>query len=81
MIFSILMGMENNIVAKPQAENLIKAITKHRPTFAPMVPTMFKNIFRHPDIAKADMISIRAYFSGRAPIPVEIIKEFEARTG
>ncbi|MBN1907099.1 MAG: long-chain fatty acid--CoA ligase [Deltaproteobacteria bacterium] len=80
MNFSILMGWENVIVAKPQAENLIKAITKQRPTFAPMVPTMFINILSHPDIAKADMSSIRACFSGSAPMPVEAIKEFEAKT-
>ncbi len=81
MNFSILMGWENVIVAKPQAENLIKAITKQRPTFAPMVPTMFINILRHPDIEKADMTSIRACFSGSAPMPVEAIKEFETKTG
>jgi long-chain acyl-CoA synthetase len=81
MNFSILMGWENLIVAKPQAENLIKTITKYRPTFAPMVPTMFINILKHPDIEKADMTSIMACFSGSAPMPVEVIKEFEAKTG
>ncbi len=81
MNFSILMGWENVIVAKPQAENLIKAITNQKPTFAPMVPTMFINILRHPDIEKADMTSIRACFSGSAPMPVEVIKKFEDKTG
>lgn len=81
MNFSILMGWENLIVAKPHAENLIKAITKYRPTFAPMVPTMFINILKHPDIAMAEMTSIRACFSGSAPMPVEAIRKFEAKTG
>ena len=81
MNFSILMGWENVIVAKPQADNLIKAITGHRPTFAPLVPTMYINILKHPGVEKADMTSIRACFSGSAPMPVEVIKEFEAKTG
>ena len=81
MNFSIIMGWENVIVAKPKADNLINAISCHRPTFAPMVPTMYINILKHPGVENADMTSIRACFSGSAPMPVEVIKEFEAKTG
>ena len=81
MNFSILMGWENVIVAKPQAGNLINAITSHRPTFAPLVPTMYINILKHPGVGNADMTSIRACFSGGSPMPVEVIKNFEAKTG
>jgi long-chain acyl-CoA synthetase len=81
MNFSILMGWENVIVARPQAGNLVRAITEHRPTFAPLVPTMYINILKHPGIEKADMTSIRACFSGSAPMPVEVIREFEGKTG
>jgi long-chain acyl-CoA synthetase len=81
MNFSILMGWENIIVIRPQAETLIKAISNHRPTFAPLVPTMFIHILKSPEIDKADMTSIRACFSGSAPLPVEVIKDFEAKTG
>lgn len=81
MNLSVLMGWENIIVPRPQAENLIEAISLYRPTFAPMVPTMFINILKHPKIRDADMTSIRACFSGSAPLPVEVIKEFEAKTG
>lgn len=81
MNFSILMGWENVIVAKPQASNLIKAISSYRPTFAPLVPTMYINILNDPGVEKADMTSIKACFSGSAPMPVEVIKEFEEKTG
>ncbi len=81
MNLSIYMGWENILVPKPQADSLIKAINDHRPTFAPMVPTMYINILKHPDLAKADITSIKGCFSGSAPIPVEVIKEFEAKTG
>jgi long-chain acyl-CoA synthetase len=81
MNFSILMGWENVIVAKPKAEALIKAINNHKPTFAPLVPTMFINILESPEVNKANMTSIRACFSGGAPCPVEVIREFEKKTG
>jgi long-chain acyl-CoA synthetase len=79
MNFSILMGWENVIVAKPKAEALIKAINNHKPTFAPLVPTMFINILESPEVNKANMTSIRACFSGGAPCPVEVIREFEKK--
>jgi long-chain acyl-CoA synthetase len=81
MNFSILMGWENVIVPKPQAEELIEAISNYKPTFAPMVPTMYINILNSPKIDKQDISSIKGCFSGSAPLPVEVIKEFEARTG
>ena len=80
MNFSILMGWENVILVKPQAGNLIKAITNYKPTFAPLVPAMYINILKHPDVEKADMTSVRACFSGSAPMPVEVLKEFEKKT-
>jgi long-chain acyl-CoA synthetase len=67
MNFSILMSWENVIVGKPKAEALIKAINNHKPTFAPLVPTMFINILESPEVNKADMTSIRACFSAALP--------------
>lgn len=81
MNFSILMGWENILVPKPQTESLIKAINDYKPTFAPMVPTMYINILKSPKIDNADITSIRGCFSGSAPLPVEVIKKFEAKTG
>ena len=41
---------------------------------------MYINILKHPDVETADMTSARACFSGSAPMPVEVIKEFEEKT-
>ena len=46
-----------------------------------MVPTMYIGILQDPGIDKVDMTSIAGCFSGSAPLPVEVIKEFESRTG
>ncbi|MCP4746275.1 MAG: long-chain fatty acid--CoA ligase [Desulfobacteraceae bacterium] len=81
MNLAIYLGWNNILVPKPQPPQLLKAITKHKVTFAPLVPTMYIGILQHPDIDKTDLSSITGCFSGSAPLPVEVIKKFEAHTG
>jgi long-chain acyl-CoA synthetase len=81
MNFSIYMGWGDILIPKPQPEQLLEAIGKFRPTFAPLVPTMYIGMLNHPNIDKTDMTSIKGCFSGSAPLPVEIIKDFEKKTG
>jgi long-chain acyl-CoA synthetase len=81
MNFAIYMGWGNVLVPKPQPQPLLEAIRKFKPTFAPLVPTMFIGILNHPDIKKTDMTCLKGCFSGSAPLPVEVIREFEEMTG
>ena len=81
MNLSVYMGWADVLVPRPQPEPLLEAIRKFRPTFAPLVPTMYIGMLNHPDIKKTDMSSIKGAFSGSAPLPVEVIHEFERVTG
>jgi long-chain acyl-CoA synthetase len=81
MNLSIYMGWGDVLVPKPQPKPLLETIGKYKPTFAPMVPTMYIGMLNHPQIRKIDMTSIKGCFSGSAPLPVEVIKEFEKKTG
>ncbi len=81
MNFAIHMGWGDVLVPKPQPEPLLEAIRKFKPTFAPLVPTMYIGILNHPDIDKTDLTSIKGCFSGSAPLPVDVIREFEKKTG
>lgn len=81
MNLSVHMGWEDVLVPRPQPEPLLEAIGKFKPTFAPLVPTMYIGMLNHPDIKKTDMSSIKGAFSGSAPLPVEVIHEFERVTG
>jgi len=81
MNFSIYMGWVDILVPKPQADPLLQTITKFKPTFAPLVPTMYIGLLNHPDIDRADFSSIKGSFSGSAPLPLEIIKTYEKKTG
>ncbi len=81
MNLSIYMGWTDILIPKPQPEQLLEAIAKFRPTFAPLVPTMYIGLLNHPDIQKTDIRSIKGCFSGSAPLPVEVIRDFENKTG
>ncbi|OQY60559.1 MAG: long-chain fatty acid--CoA ligase [Desulfobacteraceae bacterium 4572_88] len=81
MNFSIYGGWGNILIPKPQPEQLLEAIRKFNPTFAPLVPTMYIGMLNHPDIRTSNLTSIKGCFSGSAPLPVEVIKEFEEKSG
>jgi len=81
MNLSIYCAWAQVLVPRPQPEPLLEAIQKFRPTFTPLVPTMYIGILAHPNLKKTDMTCIKGAFSGSAPLPVEVIKEFEGLTG
>jgi long-chain acyl-CoA synthetase len=81
MNFSVYMAWVQILVPKPQPEPLLEAIRHFNPTFVPLVPTMYIGLLRHPDLKKTDMSCIKGAFSGSAPLPVEVIHEFEKITG
>ena len=81
MNFAMYMGWGDILVPRPQPEPLLETIHKFKPTFAPLVPTMYIGMLNHPNIDKTDMTSIKGCFSGSAPLPLEVIKGFEEKTG
>jgi len=81
MNFAVYMGWGDILIPKPQPEPLLEAIGKFKPTFAPLVPTMYIGMLNHKDIDKTPMKSLKGCFSGSAPLPVEVIRGFEQRTG
>jgi long-chain acyl-CoA synthetase len=81
MNFAICRAWGNLLIPKPQPEPLLEAIGKFKPTFAPLVPTMFIGLLNHPNIGKTDMTCLKGCFSGSAPLPVEVLRKFEEVTG
>jgi long-chain acyl-CoA synthetase len=77
MNMAVYFGWGVILIPKPQPPQLIEAVKKTKPTFAALVPTMYIGMLQHPD---TDLSSIDNMFSGSAPLPVEVIKEFEKRT-
>jgi len=63
--------------------DLLATIRRERPSLMCGVPTLFTAILGHPDVAagNADFSSIKACFSGAAPLMAETKKRFETITG
>jgi long-chain acyl-CoA synthetase len=65
----------------PPFTEVLKVVQKHKATIMPAVPTIFVAFTNHPDIDKYDLTSLMGCFSGGAPLPPEVCKQFEAKTG
>lgn len=65
----------------PPFTEVLKGVQKYRATIMPAVPTIFVAFTNHPDIDKYDLTSLMGCFSGGAPLPPEVCKQFEAKTG
>jgi long-chain acyl-CoA synthetase len=60
---------------------LVDAIRTEHPTFFLGVPALYVAVNSYPGVDQIDMTSIKMCFSGGAPLPVDVIESFEARTG
>ena len=78
---SKLICIANPREGNPPFTGVLKAVQKYKPTFMPAVPTIFVAFTNHRDIAKYDLTSLICCFSGGAPLPPEVCKQFEAATG
>ncbi len=65
----------------PPFTEVLKAVQKYKPTFMPAVPTIFVAFTNHAHIDDYDLSSLMGCFSGGAPLPPEVCKRFEEKTG
>lgn len=68
------------MLPKFELNDAMKLIRKKRATLMPGVPTMYRAMLNHPD-AKGGLSSLKACFSGGAPLPIELKRAFEAESG
>ncbi len=69
------------LIPKYDVEALLAAIRDFRPTYFPAVPTIYVSILTHPQAREYGIDKVRAFNSGSAPLPVEVIDQFERMTG
>jgi len=75
------MGWTDVLIPRPEPEALLEAVHKYKVNFFPAVPTMYVGVLNHPKASQYNLTSIQGCFSGAAPLPVEVIKAFESKTG
>jgi long-chain acyl-CoA synthetase len=74
-------GAQQVLIPKYDVEALLAAIRDYRPTYFPAVPTIYISLLNHPRAKEYGIDRIRTFNSGSAPLPVEVIEQFERMTG
>jgi long-chain acyl-CoA synthetase len=71
------------IVLLPRFEvtEVMSAVEKEKVTFFPGVPTMYVAINNHPKVARFELKTVRVAFSGGAPLPAAVRRQFNELTG
>jgi len=65
----------------PPFTEVLKIVQKHKPTVMPAVPTIFVAFTNHALLDQFDLTSLIGCFSGGAPLPPQVCKQFEEKTG
>lgn len=81
MNLSIFIGAKSILLPKFEIREVLQTIKETKPTSFPGVPTMYIALINHPDVEAYGLDSIRTCNSGSAPMPVELLKKFQEKTG
>ncbi|WP_275118489.1 long-chain-fatty-acid--CoA ligase [Alkalihalobacterium chitinilyticum] len=81
MNLAIYTAATNILFPRFDLQEVLETIKKEKPTTFPGVPTMYVAITNHPNAQDYGIDSIRICNSGSAPMPIELMKDFEAKTG
>lgn len=75
------LAMEIFPLPRFELKDTLKMIHKHKITFFPAVPAIYNAINHYKSINSYDLSSVQACISGGAPLPEEVKKGFEDKTG
>ncbi|MBX5476216.1 MAG: long-chain fatty acid--CoA ligase [Clostridia bacterium] len=81
MNYAVHTGATMLLVPRFDPQAVLELIRTCRPTSFPGVPTMYVAINSLPGVTPEDLSSLRVCNSGGAAMPVEVMREFERRTG
>jgi long-chain acyl-CoA synthetase len=81
MMAGTWLGAQQVLIPKYDVEALLNAIRDYRPTYFPAVPTIYISLLNHPKAQEYGIDKVRVFNCGSAPLPVEVIGQFERRTG
>ena len=75
------LGAKQILIPKYDVDALLNAVRDHSPTYFPAVPTIYISLLNHPKAQESGLDRIRAFNSGSAPLPLEVLEQFEQLTG
>jgi long-chain acyl-CoA synthetase len=80
-VFGMWCGAMQILIPKFDVNLLLEAIRRYEPTYFPGVPTLFISLLNHPSASSARLDRIRRFNSGSAPLPIEVLEQFEQMSG
>lgn len=84
-VAGLLLSMWNGtmciLIPKYDVNEVIAAFQQYEPTFFPGVPTLFISLLNHPEARSCGLHKVKNFSSGAAPLPVEVIDQFEQMSG
>ncbi len=81
LISGVWHGVRQVLIPKYDVEALLVAIRDYTPTYFPAVPTIYISLLNHPRAKEYRLDRVRAFNSGSAPLPIEVLEKFELMTG
>lgn len=81
MNLSVYIAGDSIMLPRFEIEEVLETIKREQPTTFPGVPTMYVALTNHPKAEEYGMGSIQVCNSGSAPMPVELLREFERKSG
>jgi long-chain acyl-CoA synthetase len=80
-LFGVWCGAMQILIPKYDVNQLLDAIKRYQPTYFPGVPTLFISLLNHAEARRCGLDRVRRFNSGSAPLPVEVIEQFEQLSG
>jgi len=81
MVEGVWRGVQQILIPKYDVELVLGAIRDYEPTYFPAVPTIYISLLNHPKAREYGIDRVRHFNSGSAPLPLEVIDQFERITG
>ena len=81
MNLAILNGWTQILIPRPEPQAVLDMMIKHKPTLIPAVPTIYSGLLALPELKKCDLSFVKGFFSGAAPLPLEVINGLKEATG
>ncbi|WAH41015.1 long-chain fatty acid--CoA ligase [Alicyclobacillus fastidiosus] len=81
MNLTLYMGSTLILLPRFQPAEVLATIERERATTFPGVPTMYVALTHHQDISPEKLASLNTCNSGGAPMPLELMNQFEQKTG
>lgn len=81
LFFATWLGVQQVMIPKYDVDAVLVAIRHYQPAYFPAVPTIYISLLNHPKAREYGIGKVRIFNSGSAPLPVEVIDQFERMTG